>query len=104
MSEPVTHDEHLAAAAAFNAAPDTTTKVDLRELVSRAVEDVRIRSGPWSVYAQSWDLPGRGHVVSTHDSEAAALTECRRLNAESQSDAGGYGIHPTAPERTGEQR
>lgn len=86
--EPVTPDEYTAARRIFLTADDTTTKAELRRHISGTVQTIRDHSGTWSVYAESWDIPGPGQLVSEHPNEAAALTECIRLNRASTSNAG----------------
>jgi hypothetical protein len=93
---PVTGEEHAAALRVFHAAPESMTKGELRRMISEAVRGIRDRSGPYSVHADSFDMPGPGPVISTHPNEAEALTECIRLNQAYDGDAGSYTIRPAA--------
>lgn len=86
----ITDREEQAACDAITSAPLTATKSEMIELTQQAVDRARNASGQWAVYAQSFDLPSHGHLVSLWPSEAAALMETWRLNQESQSDAGMY--------------
>lgn len=88
--KPITSAERSAAQLVFDLADDDVTKAELRRRVGEAVRVIREGSGPWDVYAESWDMPGPGYVVSSHSNEADALTECIRLNRANDSDAGGY--------------
>lgn len=88
--KPVTSEEHAAAAEIFDNAAGDVTKAAILRRTTAAIKDIRMRSGKWTVHAESFDMPGLGYVVSEHPNEAEALTECRRLNRENQSDAGIY--------------
>ena len=88
--KPVTSAEHVACLEVYATAADDCTKAELRRRMNEAVKAIRQRSGEWAVHAESCDMPGPGHVVSTHPNEAEALTECIRLNQAYDGDAGAY--------------
>lgn len=92
--KPVTSEEHTAAREIFAAAADECTKGELRRRTTDAIKAIRQRSGQWAVHAESWDMPGPGPVISVHQNEAEALTECIRLNRAYDGDAGTYTHKP----------